>query len=213
VCGSRWRKDVAVIAVSTELPIVDGLDLPRPHRQLLRPGELMTTRAGEAHRLPRYFYVVESSAKALNTRLTPNFGLWEFIEVDVHEAAALRVYPRYVPCAVTILAVALELFRQAVGAPVRIAANGGYRSPSHRGSTTGSPHCWATAANIYRVGAEYVDTEERIRRYSELASKAMAGCWTRPYGSDRGEADDHLHLDLGYVTRVPRGQSEASGVS
>jgi hypothetical protein len=156
---------------------------------------------------------VESGAKALSTRLTPNFGLWEFIEVDVHEAAPLRDYPRHVPCAVTILAVALELFRQAVGAPVRIAANGGYRSPSHRGSTTGSPHSWATAANIYRVGAEYLDTEERIQRYSEIASKVMGGCWTRPYGSARGEADDHLHLDLGYVTMVPRGQSEASGVS
>jgi hypothetical protein len=202
-----------MIATFTELPVVDGLDLPQPHRHLLRPGDLMTARTGEAHRLPRYFYVVESSAKALNTRLTPNFALWEFIEVDVHEAAALRVYPRYVPCAVTILAMALELFRQAVGAPVRIAANGGYRSPSHGGSQSGSPHSWATAANIYRVGADYVDTEERIRRYSEIASRAMAGCWTRPYGAAKGEADDHLHLDLGYVTMIPRAQSEASRVS
>lgn len=193
----------------THLPVVDGLRLPPPHRQLLRPGELMETREGACHRLPRFFYAVESASVAVNTQLTPNFALWEFIEVDLREPALLRAYPRYVPCAVTILATALEALRGHVGAPLRIAANGGYRSPSHAWSRSGSPHSWATAANIYRVGTEYLDSEERIGRFAELAARALAGCWTRPYGKTVGFADDHLHIDFGYVTVVPNTQSEA----
>lgn len=191
-----------------QLPVVDGLRLPPPHRLLLRPGELLPTRDGTLHRLPRFFYAVESSAVAVNTQLTPNFALWEFIEVDLREPAVLRAYPRYVPCAIAMLAMALEVLRSAVGAPVRIAANGGYRSPAHALSRSGSPHCWATAANIYRIGAEYLDTQERIARYAEIATRTLAGCWTRPYGQTLGFADDHLHIDLGYATLVPRHQSE-----
>jgi hypothetical protein len=190
------------------LPIVDASDLPHPHRQLLRPGELMRTRNGDVHRLPRFFYGVESSAVALNTQLTPHFALWEFIEVDLREPALLRAYPRYVPCAVTILATALEVFRAEVGQPVRIAENGAYRSPAHAASTSGSPHCWAAAANIYSIGSDYVDSAERINRYSEIACRVLAACWTRPYGPHVGEADDHLHVDLGFVTVVPRPASE-----
>lgn len=192
------------------LPIVDGFDLPGPLRSLLRPGEVSKLANGEEHRLPRFFYTIESSAVALNTQLTPHFALWEFIEVDLHESALLRAYPRYVPCAVTALANALEVFRSTVGAPVKIAANGGYRSPSHAGSASGSAHCWGTAANVYRIGTEFLDSEDRIQRYSEVVSKSLAACWTRPYGHARGQADDHLHLDLGYVTAVPLGASETS---
>ncbi len=194
---------------ATGLPIVDGLELSPAHRELLRPGEFVQTRTGEMHRLPRFFYAIESSAVAVNTRLTPHFGLWEFIEVDLYEARLLRrSYPRYVPCAVAMLAAALEVVRVSIGAPVRIAANGGYRSPAHKGSNAGSPHCWATAANVFRVGSEYLDTEERIHRYSEMASRALAGCWTLPFGPEPGLTDDHFHLDLGYVTVVPHHLSE-----
>ena len=192
-----------------ELPIVDALDLPEPHRLLLRPGELLPSRSGGFHRLPRFFYAVESAAVAVNTQLTPHFALWEFIEVDLREPALLRAYPRYVPCAITVLAMALEVFRTEVGAPVRIAANGGYRSPAHAHSSSGSPHCWGTAVNIYSVGNDDLDTQERIARYAEIATRVLASCWTRPFGSAAGEADDHLHLDLGYVTLVPAKVSEA----
>jgi hypothetical protein len=192
------------------LTIVDGLDLAEPHRLLLRPGELMRARSGTEHRLPRFFYAIESAAVAVNTQLTPHFALWEFIEVDLREPALLRAYPRYVPCAVTILATALEVFRTEVGAPVRIAANGGYRSPAHAGSSSGSPHSWATGVNVYSIGSEYLDSAERIGRYAEIASRTLAACWTRPFGPHPGQADDHLHIDLGYVTVVPGGVTEAS---
>jgi hypothetical protein len=193
------------------LPIVDGLSLSSPHRELLRPGELLAARNGQWHRLPRFFYEVESAAVAVTTLLTPHFGLWEFMEVDLYEAAPLRKYPRYVPCGVSLLAAALEVLRSEMGASLRVAANGGYRSPAHAGSASGSPHCWGTAANLYRIGNEYIDSEEKIQRYAAIATKTLAGCWTRPYGLDQGFADDHLHLDLGYVTVVPRDLSEAAG--
>jgi hypothetical protein len=193
------------------LPIVDGATLSAEHRALLRPGELMPTRGGPTHRLPRFFYAIESSAVAVTTQLTPHFGLWEFVEVDLHEAPLLRTYPRYVPCAVTALAAALEVFRGEVGAPIRIAANGGYRSPAHRGSRSGSPHCWAAAANIYQIGADNVDNEDRITRYGEIATRALAGCWARPYGPGIESTDDHLHIELGFVTVVPRQSTEAGG--
>ena len=192
-----------------QLPVVDAFDLPEPHRLLLRPCELMPTRDRTLHRLPRFFYAIDSAATAVATQLTPHFALWEFIEVDLREPALLRAYPRYVPCAITMLAMALELFRSEVGAPVRISAKGGYRSPSHAHSSSGSPHCWGTAANVYSVGADYLDTQERIARFADVAARTIAACWTRPYGSRTGEVDDHLHLDLGYVTVVPRHLNEA----
>ena len=191
------------------LPIVDARQLDVRYRQLLRPGDLMPTRSGEVHRLPRFFYEVPSTAHAVNTQLTPHFALWEFMEVDLHEPEPLRTYPRYVPCAVAALAAALEVLRVEIGAPIRIAANGGYRSPAHVASTSGSPHCWGMAANIYRIGSEYLDSEERIGRYSDVASRLLASCWTRPYGHAVGFADDHLHIDLGYGIVVPRQSSES----
>ena len=190
------------------LPIVDGLQLDARRRALLRPGEIVRTRHGRVHRLPRFFYEIGSSAIAVETQLTPHFGVWEFVEVDVHEPEVLRTFPRYVPCAVTTLAAALEVLRLEVGAPIRIAANGGYRSPSHAGSAPASPHSWATAANLYRIGNEYVDSEDAIVKYSDIVARVIAGCWTRPYGREAGQADDHLHIDLGYVTVVPRDCSD-----
>ena len=197
--------------VAVTLPVVDGLHLSQPHRELLRPAEVIRTRDGDYHRLPRFFYVVESSAVAVNTLLTPHFGLWELIEVDLFEAPLLRQYPRYVPCGIALLAAALEVLRAEVGAPIRVAANGGYRSPAHSESRSASPHCWGTAANIFRIGADYLDSEEKIQRYATIAAKTLTGCWTRPYGYEAGFADDHLHVDLGYVSVAPRGMTEQAG--
>jgi hypothetical protein len=190
------------------LRVVDGLEIPERHRALLKPSVTIRNRDGEAHRLPRFFFQVDSWAAALETPLTANFALWEFMDVDLHEPTRLRFFPRYVPCAVTTLAAALEVFRAEVGAPVRIAANGGYRSPSHKGSRSGSPHCWGTAANIYRIGSEFLDTQDRIERYAATARRLLPFAWVRPYGHDVGFADDHLHIDVGYVTLVPQGASE-----
>ena len=194
--------------VEAPLPVVDGLELPAAHRALLKPGELLVGRDGEAHRLPRYFYQIDSWDTALGTPLTAHFGLWEFIDVDVREAAPLRIFPRYVPTAVSMLAAALETFRLEVGAPVRVMANGGYRSPSHALSTGGSPHCWGTAADIYRVGSDFLDTPARIERYATVLRRVLPFSRIRPSGGQIAVTDDHLHVDIGYVTAVPRGASE-----
>jgi hypothetical protein len=190
------------------LRFVDGFTLPERHRALLKPGAAIRNRDGELHRLPRFFFEVESWATALETQLTAHFALWEFMDVDLHEPTRLRFFPRYVPCAVTALASALEVLRAEVGAPIRIAANGGYRSASHDGSRSGSPHSWGTAANIYRIGAELLDAQDRIERYAATARRLLPFAWVRPYGHDVGFADDHLHIDVGYVTLVPPGASE-----
>jgi hypothetical protein len=197
-----------VAVVEAPLPIVDGLTLSPRHRELLNPGGLLVGRDGETHRLPRYFYEIESWDRALATPLSAHFGLWEFIDVDVREPGGLRAFPRYVPCAVSLLASALESFRMEVGAPVRIMANGGYRSPSHAISTGGSPHGWGTAADIYKVGGEFLDTPARIERYGVVLRRVLPFSRIRPTGDAIAATDDHLHVDLGYVTVVPRGASE-----
>jgi len=191
--------------VQFDLPVIDGFELEERYRLLLRPDELMPDATGELRRLPRFFLEVDSWQTALTTQLTEHFTLSEFMVVDVREAPALRDFPRHIPCAVTLLAAQLEMFRREAGAPVYISANGGYRTPAHALSDYGSTHCWATAANIYRIGDEYLDTRERIEKYGRIASRAMPGCWVRPYGNVKGYADDHLHIDIGYVVQIPHG--------
>jgi hypothetical protein len=167
------------------------------------PGVIVRDSHARSRRLPRYFYAVESWQLALQTRLTPHFALWEFMDVDLYEPAPLRRFPRYVPCAVTVLAAHLEVLRNNFGASIHIAANGGYRSPSHGRSTPGSPHAWGTAANIYRIGDEYLDDRERIEKYSALATEILPALRARPFGPGPGCVDDHVHVDLGYVSTVP----------
>lgn len=199
---------------SSSLRVVDGLELGPELRRVLRPGELMADRDGRLRRLPRFFYEVDSWQTARGAYLSAHFAMWEFISVDVREAEPQRTFPRYVPCAVALLAAHLEVFRERVKTYVRIAANGGYRTPGHALSTNASPHCWGTAANIYRIGDEYLDDQERIERFGAVATKTLPALWARPYGHDAGLADDHLHLDLGYVTLVPRdapGEDGGSG--
>ena len=195
------------------LPIVDGLELAAPYRSLLSPDAVVRDARGRARRLPRFFYAIDSWAAALQIQLTDHFALWEFIDVDLHEPMPLRRFPRYVPCAVTVLAAHLEVLRLELGVPVRIAANGGYRSPSHGRSTPGSIHAWGTAANIYQVGETYLDGRDSIERVATIANRVLPAVRTRGYGSGPGCADDHLHLDLGYVTAIPGGAAAAEGTS
>jgi hypothetical protein len=197
--------------VSDWLTPVDGLELPERYRAALLPGETLTDEHGVARTLPRWFYRVESWQAALDTRLSEHFMLWEFIGVDVRETPPLRSFPRYVPCAVLLLATALEAFRQAVGTYVHIAANGGYRSPAHGLTRQASRHCWAAAANIYRIGDDLLHERNVIERYAAVARRTLPGSWIRPWGKDAGMADDHLHIDLGYVSAEPLGPPRQSG--
>ena len=128
------------------LPIVDGLELDAPVRSLLMPGVAVRDSHARLRRLPRFFYAVQSWQAALDTQLTPNFAMWEFMDVDLFEPAPLRRFPRYVPCAVTSLTAHLEVLRAQIGSSIHISANGGYRSPSHGKSVSGSPHCWHCAS-------------------------------------------------------------------
>ena len=193
-----------------DLPVVDGLRLPDDLRALLRPDDTVADRYGRLHRLPRFFYEVRSWSQAKELSLTTHVRLSELLIVDCREAPRLlEEFPHYVPCAVSLLARWLEDFRQRVGASVYIAANGGYRSPSHRLSTVATSHQWAAAADIYRVGDTFLNTQSAIDKYAMLAREMAPEINVLPYGHQPGESDDHLHLDLGYVHLVPAGCDES----
>lgn len=192
------------------LPLVRADDLPGEMRQVLRPGEVLQDRSGIARVLPSSFLRVDSWNQARETLLTPHFSLWELIGVDVREAPLQRSFPRHVPCAIVLLAAALELFRLEVGTLVHVAANGGYRSPRHALSRHASRHCWGTAANIYRIGDTYLDNREEIEKYAAIARRVIPGVWVRPFGQRDGEADDHLHIDIGYTVFEPGDEPDGS---
>ena len=185
---------------------IDALSLSSAHQAALRPGEAVTDEQGNVHRLPRFFFEVPSWEEAHSLRVASHFTLSELITVDSREAGLLLyTFPHYVPCAILALARYLEDLRREVDAPVFISANGGYRSPAHR-INSGTPlHCWGTAADIYRVGDTYLDDEKSIGRYAEIAASLGAEARVRPYR----DGDDHLHVDLGYLTLVPRECSES----
>jgi hypothetical protein len=189
----------------SRLEVVDARMLPQEVRDALAPGEARLDEHGSLRELPRFFYRIESWDHAMSVRLTPNFGLWEFIQTDVRENPILQSFPRYIPCALPMLALALDRFRERVDTFVHVAANGGYRSPTHaRNRERASTHCWGTAVDIYKIGDTSLDSRGAIQEYSAIARDTIPGAWARPYGADRGEADDHLHLDLGFVLAVPR---------
>ena len=194
---------------SQQIKVVDAFDLDDELRSLLKPGEMLRDAQGRRHRLPRYFYEVPSHESAVEIRLTPHFGINEFILVDLREAQRLQQFPRYVPCAVRMLAFFLEQFRTAAGGSVHIAVNGGYRSPAHKMAIDGSPHMWGTAADIYRIGSSILKTKELIDRFNDVAEELSDDVVVMPYGHETGKTvDDHVHIDLGYLTVIPREISE-----
>jgi len=193
------------------LRAIDGLKLPAEHRALLRPGEFERDSHGNVHHLPRFFYEVASWREAHEIRLAPHFKLAELMTVDCREAELLlREFPHYVPCAIILLARFLEDFRREVDVPVFVTANGGYRSPAHQIGGAKSIHAWGTAADIYRVGDTFLDDTKSIERYGAIAESLSPAVLVRPFGSGAGGADDHLHLDLGFLTLTPRQCSETS---
>lgn len=196
------------------MKVVDGLSLSPEHRKCLRPGESLTDSRGETYQLPRYFYRVNSWEEAKKLRLTEHFALSELITVDCREASFLfRNPPIYVPCAVSVLARYLEEFRTRVNASVYVSANGGYRSPSHQWDHMSpggqaSPHHWASAVDIYRIGDTWLDSEKAIEKYAQVARGMGEEVFVRPVGRGPGHTDDHVHFDLGFLTLVPRGFGE-----
>jgi hypothetical protein len=190
---------------------VDGLRLAEEYRALLRPGESETGANGTVHRLPRFFYEIGSWEEAHEIRLAPHFTLAELMLVDCREAKLLlSQFPHYVPCAIVLLARLLEDFRHEVDAPVFVSANGGYRSPAHQIGGAKSIHAWGTAANIYRVGDTFLSDAKSIEKYRAIAASLGPAVFVRPFGREYGKTDDHLHIDVGFVTLTPRECSEAS---
>lgn len=196
--------------MSEPFKAIDALTLSAGHRRLLRPGEALADAGGRTHFLPRFFYEIGTWEQAKERQLAENFTFAELMTVDCREAdGLLNTFPHYVPCAVSVLGLFLQAFRARVGAPVFIATNGGYRSPAHAHSRQASPHLWATAANIYRIGDTFLDDGKSVEKYGRIAESIAPGVFAKPFGHGRGESDDHLHLDIGYAICVPHGCDEA----
>ena len=192
-----------------QIKVVDAFDLDDELRSLLKPGEMVRDAQGRRKRLPRYFYEIPTHDAAIQIRLTPHFGINEFILVDLKEAQRLQQFPRYIPCAVRLLAFFLEQFRAVAGASIHIAVNGGYRSPAHKMSINATEHMWGTAADVYRIGPNILKTQELIAKFNDVAEELSDDVTVMKYGHDTGiSVDDHVHIDLGYVTVVPREISE-----
>ena len=190
---------------------IDAFHLAEEYRALLRPGESEAGVTGAVHCLPRFFYEIGSWEEAHEIRLAPHFTLAELMLVDSREARfLLSQFPHYVPCAIVLLARFLEDFRREVDAPVFISANGGYRSPAHQIGGAKSIHAWGTAANIYRVGDTFLSDAKSIGKYRAIAESLSAAIFVRPFGREKGQANDHLHIDLGFARLTPRECSEAS---
>jgi hypothetical protein len=190
---------------------IDGLRLTEEYRALLRPGETEAAANDTVHGLPRFFYEIGSWDEAHELRLAPHFTLAELMLVDCREARLLlSQFPHYVPCAILLLARFLEDFRREVEAPVFISANGGYRSPAHQIGGAKSIHAWGTAANIYRVGDTFLCDGKSIEKYGGVAASLSPAVFVRPFGREKGQTSDHLHIDLGYARLTPRECSEAS---
>jgi hypothetical protein len=190
---------------------IDGLRLAEGYRALLRPEEGEADADGTVHHLPRFFFEIGSWEEAHQIRLAPHFTLAELMLVDCREAKLLLgQFPHYVPCAIVLLARFLEAFRREVDAPVFISANGGYRSPAHQIGGAKSIHSWGSAANIYRIGDTFVSDTKAMEKYRTIAASLGPAVFVRPFGREKGQTSDHLHIDLGYVRLTPRECSEAS---
>ncbi|GAA4843514.1 hypothetical protein [Algivirga pacifica] len=195
-----------MIYCTNNIPVktVDGLSLSEAYREVLKPDESVTLSSGFTYRLPRFFFEVNSYEEARATMLSKNFHLAEFLVTDFREAELLQTYPKYIPIAVTLTASVLELFRKKVGRIVRIASNGGYRSPAHAFNKDHlSVHSWGTAANIYKIGSEYLNDQESIEKYRAIIREHIPGAWVREYGTEPGTSYDQLHMDLGLTVMSP----------
>jgi len=191
------------VVSSLKLTVVDGCSLEEELRNILLPAQVIKDFEGHERVLPRYFYEIPDRQTANETNLTEHFAICEFLSTDVREAERLHSYPQYIPCSIVLLAHTLEAFRERCSSFVHIAANGGYRSPSHKLNRQASTHSWGTAANIYRIGDDSLTEKEKIEKYIKLAAQSIPGAFVREFGRSTGYADDHLHIDLGYTLYEP----------
>ena len=66
--------------------------------------------------------------------------------------------------------------RDALGAPIHLAVNGGYRSPAHKLAVGASPHMWGTAADIYQIGNVLVRDQATIETYNRIVDDVSDDC-------------------------------------
>jgi hypothetical protein len=67
---------------------------------------------------------------------------------------------------------------------------------------------WGTAVDLYRIGNVVLREQAPIETYNRVAEELSDELYVMPFGHEVGKADDHMHLDLGYLVLVPREISE-----
>ena len=198
------RLRVAHVMSHFPLPIVDGLELDAPVRSLLMPGVPVRDSHARLRRLPRFFYAVESWNVALETQADAAFR-----DVGVHGRRSVRAGAAAPVSRATCRAPSRRSPRISRCCASRSARR--FTSPPTAdidrrrtaSRSPGSPHCWGTAANIYRIGDRVSRRARRDRKVRGARDRSAAGAARAAVRAGPGCVDDHVHLDLGYVTAVP----------
>ena len=112
-------------------------------------------------------------------------------------SGALRQSPRYIPCAVACWLLPRAAAR-GVGAQVHVAVNGGYRSPSHKLAVGASPTCGPRRPTSTR-SLDRAPGAGHHRDLHRVAEEISDDLWIMPTATSWA-ADDHIHLELGYLT-------------
>jgi hypothetical protein len=53
-----------------------------------------------------------------------------------------------------------------------------------------------------------MDSQRNVERFARIAEGIGQEVFVKPFGASPDEADDHLHLDLGFLHVIPRESSE-----
>ena len=60
------------------------------------------------------------------------------------------------------------------------------------------------------IGDTFLSDARSIGKYRAIAGSLSPAVVVRPFGHEKGQTSDHLHLDLGYASLTPRECTEAS---
>ena len=186
--------------------LVDGASSKNARLQEFRPTQSL--RNGN---LPRFYFAIQNFSD-LNTPVTENFRLIEFISDD--EISRGLIFPYFVPAAIIRLAQALEGLRTKLGNE-SLKLSSGFRSPFHsmyqRDPDKKSAHRFGTATDIVRVGSLGASME-LLERVNQAAFDGEVTPSNRPSGEsslgfeftesvqEMGGNPHHAHLDMGYVS-------------
>ena len=189
------------------LPSSTRTNCPTRRGRCCALAKLLQDRCGISRTLPSSFLRVDSWSQALETPLSPNFKLWNWIGVDVRET------PLMGPSALR------SVRGRAAGRRARTVPPGSRhlcaRGRQRRLSLAGACAQPARLAPLLGHGRQHLPHRRHLARQPRGSRRRRhrtardSGVWIRPYGPEDGQADDHLHLDIGYTVFEPVHEQDA----